>query len=320
MYIYKTTNLVNGKIYVGKCENVPEKTNWYLGSGDLLQKAFKKYGKENFKKEILEICDTKEKLNEREIFWIKKLKLPNFKIGYNITTGGTGGDTISNHPNKDELLKIWSLNTTKNNKNRDSIVYIKSIETRKRNNKNSHTEESKKKLSISHTGKKHTEETKKKIGELSKGNQYALGSKRTEEQKIEMSKQRKGIVKSEEHKKKISESNKGKKISKESIQKGLETKKRNGTNVCKEETKTKIRKSIIALQEEYPELKPPSFKGKTHTKETKEFLSKQKSGEKNPMYGRTFFEIWVEKYGIEEAQKRQQQRSEKIANSKIKKK
>ena len=87
MIIYKTTNLINGKIYVGQdSHNNPD----YLGSGKLIQKAIKKYNKKNFKKEVLCKCKTKEELNEKEIYWIKKLKSQNRNIGYNITDGGLG--------------------------------------------------------------------------------------------------------------------------------------------------------------------------------------------------------------------------------------
>lgn len=93
MIIYKTTNLINGKFYVGKdASNNPN----YYGSGLLLAKAIKKYGKENFKKEILEECQSLKYLNIREKYWIASLDATNKKIGYNITIGGIGGDTYSN--------------------------------------------------------------------------------------------------------------------------------------------------------------------------------------------------------------------------------
>lgn len=91
MYIYKTTNLINGKVYIGKCKSSEEKSSEYLGSGIYLKKAIKKYGIENFKKEIVESCNSIANLNKREIFWIKKLNT--IKLGYNISEGGDGGNT-----------------------------------------------------------------------------------------------------------------------------------------------------------------------------------------------------------------------------------
>ena len=82
--------------YIGKDIHNNEK---YLGSGMLLCRAIKKYGKCNFKKIILEFCDSIEKLNNREKYWIKKLKSTKRNIGYNIAVGGYGGDTVSNNPN-----------------------------------------------------------------------------------------------------------------------------------------------------------------------------------------------------------------------------
>ena len=85
MIVYKTTNLINGKIYIGQdSKNNPD----YLGSGTIIKRAIKKYGKENFKKEILEICTTKQEMDEKEKFWIKKLN--SIKNGYNISEGGDG--------------------------------------------------------------------------------------------------------------------------------------------------------------------------------------------------------------------------------------
>jgi hypothetical protein len=49
-YIYKTTNLINGKIYIGKRSHENPEKDRYLGSGRVLIQAIKKYGRENFKK------------------------------------------------------------------------------------------------------------------------------------------------------------------------------------------------------------------------------------------------------------------------------
>jgi group I intron endonuclease len=87
-HIYKTTNLINGKIYVGKSLRNEDS---YLGSGLQISGAISKYGKENFKKEILEEC-SEDVLNEREIYWIDFLNARDNRIGYNISIGGTGGN------------------------------------------------------------------------------------------------------------------------------------------------------------------------------------------------------------------------------------
>lgn len=82
--VYKITNLINKKIYVGR--NVNNNPN-YFGSGVLILLAIEKYGLENFSREILEYC-TRENLDEREIFWIKELNSQDRQIGYNIADGG----------------------------------------------------------------------------------------------------------------------------------------------------------------------------------------------------------------------------------------
>jgi group I intron endonuclease len=102
MQIYKITNLINGKIYVGKDKN---DRNDYFGSGRLIKRAVTKYGRENFRKEIIESCNTISELNDKEIFWILELKSRDPKIGYNIAKGGDGGDLISAHPDKMNIFK-----------------------------------------------------------------------------------------------------------------------------------------------------------------------------------------------------------------------
>jgi len=86
MVVYLTKNLINGKKYIGKdSHNSPN----YLGSGALLLEDIKKYGRENFQKEILEIC-TKENLGEREEYWINFLDACKSKTYYNIRSQTSG--------------------------------------------------------------------------------------------------------------------------------------------------------------------------------------------------------------------------------------
>ena len=107
-FIYETTNLINGKKYIGKKQFID---GWetYLGSGILLQKAIKKYKRDNFKRLILCGCETEEELNEKEKFYIHLYNANYNEMYYNIAEGGTGGKTTENgkkHPksNKKEII------------------------------------------------------------------------------------------------------------------------------------------------------------------------------------------------------------------------
>ncbi len=92
-YIYITTNKINNKKYIGKCWNNNNPN--YIGSGVLLVKAVKKYGKSNFIKKILESdIKSKEDLIKKEIFYIKKYNAFKSSKFYNLTEGGDGGDIV----------------------------------------------------------------------------------------------------------------------------------------------------------------------------------------------------------------------------------
>ncbi len=64
-YIYKTTNLINKKFYIGihSTNNIDD---GYLGSGTRLRRSIRKYGEKNFKREILEFCNSREELSRKE--------------------------------------------------------------------------------------------------------------------------------------------------------------------------------------------------------------------------------------------------------------
>lgn len=97
--IYCIKNLINSKCYIGKAYNVEIRLKEHRRSHHsaiLLQRAVTKYGIDNFEFSILEEC-SKDELSNREIYWIRELNSLN-PNGYNIATGGNGGDTISNLP------------------------------------------------------------------------------------------------------------------------------------------------------------------------------------------------------------------------------
>ena len=109
-YVYLITNLINNKTYVGKriCRKNqnPEKDN-YMGSGVALGNAKKKYGIENFSKEILAICYSKNILNILEKEYIKLYREIG-KAEYNISDGGEGGHGPMT-PEMKEKIRISNL-------------------------------------------------------------------------------------------------------------------------------------------------------------------------------------------------------------------
>lgn len=111
MVIYKIINLINKKIYIGK--TISYKID-YFGSGILIKKSIKKYGLQNFKKEIIDNASSINELNEKEKYWINYFNSTDLNIGYNIGKGGNGGDLFTNHPNKEDIRKKYSKISEKN--------------------------------------------------------------------------------------------------------------------------------------------------------------------------------------------------------------
>ena len=90
-YIYVTTNLVNGKRYIGqRTWSEPYKEDKYIGSGKILKKAIEKYGRDSFSKEIIDWANSKEELDQLEKFWIKHFDANHSSDFYNILSGGQG--------------------------------------------------------------------------------------------------------------------------------------------------------------------------------------------------------------------------------------
>jgi len=140
-FVYLTTNKVNGKKYIGMCKNTHEKK--YLGSGKLLKEAIKKYGKENFERIILQVCETFQELSKAEEYWIKKYNAVKDESFYNLTSGGFGG-------NSDYLKEYWNTFTKEEKK------YCRNWSKKDKNGKNNPM-----------FGKKHSKKTKKLIGSKS---------------------------------------------------------------------------------------------------------------------------------------------------------
>ena len=170
-FVYITTNMINGKKYIGKRKY---STGWekYLGSGKYLKNALKKYGKYNFKREILYNCTTEEELEEKEKYYIDLYDAVKSNNFYNIHEGGTGGNLRSGWT-KEQLDEYWkkfsiSLKGRYAGKNNPMWGKTHTKEVREKiakcNSERIFTDEMRKKYSDVKKGKKHTEDHKKNIG------------------------------------------------------------------------------------------------------------------------------------------------------------
>jgi group I intron endonuclease len=120
-FVYKTTNLVNGMIYIGQKKfDCFGRWKTYLGSGTLLKLAFKKYGKHNFKREILDVC-TKDNINLSETNLIRLYKSIDKSIGYNICEGGHGSSGMKHSLESRIKISNNQINRFKDKENREKI-------------------------------------------------------------------------------------------------------------------------------------------------------------------------------------------------------
>ena len=122
-YIYKITNIINGKLYIGQTQKtIQERFQAHLKKAQqhtnrYLYDAMNKYGYDNFIPSLIEECDN-SLLNEREIYWIHYYNTTDKTIGYNMTIGGDGGDTWTNNPHKE----ITSKKISQHNKGKHSMT------------------------------------------------------------------------------------------------------------------------------------------------------------------------------------------------------
>lgn len=109
MFIYLLTNIRNNKVYVGQTKSLDERMRRHTnetrrGNNNHLYSAMRKYGLSCFRIEVIEEVDQVE-ADEAECMWIEFYGSDNRDLGYNMTKGGGGGDTFTNHPRKEEIRK-----------------------------------------------------------------------------------------------------------------------------------------------------------------------------------------------------------------------
>ena len=216
--IYLLTCTVNGKQYVGQTrqklhDRIRQHKNGTKYSA--VDMAIQKYGLENFTVEVLETCPV-EKLDEREIFWIRELKTRS-PHGYNLTDGGNS----NSNPSEETRKKISENHADFSGENNPNYGKECSPETRE-------------KIAASHRGKpspqrgvKRSPETCKRISDAMKGKPSPRkGVKLSPETKEKMSKSKKGKGRphTPETRRKISEANKGKPSPQRGVPRSEETK------------------------------------------------------------------------------------------------
>lgn len=187
-YVYKITNLVNGKIYIGKTNNIKARWNKHLSTAknknskdySYIHRAMSKYLFENFKIESIAEFEIEDQALAMEIEVIAKLNSTNRNVGYNISHGGDRGMTGLKHT-EETKAKISKANTGKNP-----------------------SQEARKKMSEAHRGSKRTEETKNKMREARKKQ-----APMSEETKRKISFAKKGIKHTQDWKCKNSFRNRG---------------------------------------------------------------------------------------------------------------
>lgn len=167
--IYRITNLINGKTYIGQHKYKETPYDDYMGSGMTLNKAYKKYGMDNFTKDII-VANIKDKetIDKLEIKYIAFERESNGNGCYNIDKGGQGG-------------------------------YIGEV-CRKAWKGKHHTEETKRKLSELHKGIALSEEHKRKLSEAHKGKPSHWKGKKRERFSEERKRMLSEIMKGKPHK------------------------------------------------------------------------------------------------------------------------
>jgi hypothetical protein len=165
--IYRITNIIDGKFYIGK-HQTEDLNDEYFGSGKLIKRAIRKYGIENFKKEILFIFETEQEMNDKE----KELVVIG-ESSYNLCEGGHGGFSYINKSGKKPWAHRFTPEETQRGISRSKVAMTgKTL-----------SEDHKEKVRLGMIGNRNTkghtlsEEHKRRISASLVGNKNKLGKK-----------------------------------------------------------------------------------------------------------------------------------------------
>ena len=155
--LYKITNLVNGKMYIGQhvTDNLDD---GYMGSGKIIKMALQKYGKDNFRKEWLGFYEDADELNYMELVYVDDTWVSRADT-YNISLGGGGHKCKGNKWTPEQRKHLSERVSGSNNHN---------------------------------YGHHHTNEEKSHLSKMMKGKHNSLGCKRSAEFKQKLSCRMKG--------------------------------------------------------------------------------------------------------------------------------
>ncbi len=165
-YVYLTTNIINGKRYVGD-HSTEDIHDGYIGSGKIFTKAVKKYGKKNFRKQILEHFESKIEAFKAQEKYIEKFDTL-FPHGYNLSPKGGFGLQCFHSEYTKEQMRLSHKGMEGKNHSQETIEKMKESHSNMSN-------ETKEKMKNAKIGKHRSEETKQKISNYRKS---CIGIKR----------------------------------------------------------------------------------------------------------------------------------------------
>ena len=255
--IYKITNTVNGKSYIGQTIQDAVKTRiryHFAGRGNqLVKRAIEKYGQDAFTYEILYDGIIPDFLDILEIEAIAKFNTLS-PHGYNLTTGGEGGS-----PSDETRQK--------------HLEAIRHPEVRQKHLEAMRHPEVRQKLSKASTGKRHTDETRRKMSESREGAKNPMyGKPRSDDTKRKISEANTGKKRSDEVKQKLSEARKGEKHP--FYGKSLSEEHRRKLSEAHKRPEVRAKHSESMKGENSP------MYGKSHTEETRRKMSESHRGKK----------------------------------------
>ena len=189
-YLYRTENLENGKFYIGITINPVD--SGYLGSGKLLKRAVKKYGREKFKRIDLKEFDNRKKARKAEIEIVTQELVDNHNC-YNVALGGRAGSPGNSRSEEVRRKISESLKGENNPSYGRSVSNETKMKISNAKKGKSHSEETCRKISDKLKGKIVSKEWCRKISESGKGNKnHMFGKKHSEKTKMKMSEAKKG--------------------------------------------------------------------------------------------------------------------------------